>query len=258
METIYVQTGTVLPSADFTFKRIVADKRTRSLQKLYRDPATDWRTGSTAIQHRAALFVTGSWKAREQNWKNTFYTDTQDQECLRLSQMLTRSALLTCGRNRSEKAARQLLSHCLPCRQPWPRHNMTPESRATRHLRRWCRGFSCKYFSIACLILWTGTNSSYARGWNTSLSNSVLDLLQQTFCLHTKLPLFLVNPLSSLEVFGSVYLPKTCRMYISKHQCEMLRWNETILAKKTTSFSNGLLHLYHLQSISLQTGVPNN
>lgn len=151
--------------------------------------------------------------------------------------MLAGSALLTCAGNKREKAAQQVLSHCLPCKQPWPRYNETPESRAACHPRWQCRGFSCKYFSIAWLILWTGTNSSYARGWNTSLSNSVLYLLQLTFCLHTKLPLLLVNPLSSSEVLGSVYLPKTCRLYISKHWCKMLRhWNETVLAKKTFHF----------------------
>lgn len=173
--------------------------------------------------------------------------------------MLTGSVLLTCAGNKREKAAQRVLPHCLPGKQPWPRHNVTPESRAACHPRCQCRGFSCKYFSIAWLILWTGTNSSYARGWNKSLSNSVLCLLQLTFCLHTKLPLLLVNLLSSSEVFGSVYLPKTCRLYISEHWCKMLRhWNETVSAKKSFSFSNGLLHLYHLQFVSLQTEVPNN
>lgn len=35
----------------------------------------NWRTGSTAIQHWAAAVVTGSWTAREWNWKNTLWTD---------------------------------------------------------------------------------------------------------------------------------------------------------------------------------------
>lgn len=146
--------------------------------------------------------------------------------------MLIRSALLMCGRNKSEKAQQQVLSPCLPCQQPWPGYNMTPESRAARHMRWWCRAFSCKYFSSAWLIPWTGTNSSYARGWNISLSNPVLDLLQLTFCLHTKRPLLLVNPFSSSEVFGSLFLSKTWRICISKHQCEIQRyWNVTVLAK---------------------------
>lgn len=133
----------------------------------------------------ALLFSTGllylSMGAGKQENRTGKIPCKQTHRIRRLSQLLTCSVLLMCGRKESEKAPQQVLPPCLPCKQPWPRYNMTPESRATHHPRWQCRGFSCKYFSIAWLILWTGTNSSYARGWNTSLSNPFLDLLQLTF-----------------------------------------------------------------------------
>lgn len=157
--------------------------------------------GTPLFSTSLLYFILKAGKAREENWKNKLLTDIKQQKFLRLS-LFARSAYLHVE-EMSEKAPQQVLSHCLPLKQPWPRYNMTPQSRATCHPRR-CRGFLCKYFSIAWLILWTGTNSSYARGWNTSLTNSVPDLLQQTFCLHTKLPPLLVNPFSSLELSGPV------------------------------------------------------
>lgn len=143
--------------------------------------------------------------------------------------LLTGCALLTCGRNKSEKAPQQVLSRCLPCKQPWPRYNMTPESRATRHPRWWCRGFSCKYFSIAWLIPWTGTNSSYARGWNTSLSNSVLDLLFNWHSVYTPNSLCCWStPSLHQRYLGLCIYLKLQNIYISKQWCKMLRywkWN---------------------------------